>query len=303
MLNQLLDATRSAFIQLHQIDLTDEMAIHLFRQAIVFLIYITAPVLTLGVAAGLFSNYLQVGTVFSAQAVTPDFSKLSPLKGARRLLALKSLIELVKSLLKLTIVTTVAFFTIKAEIDRIFPLVSQDVWDILAFISGVSFKILVRSCWVLIILAVLDFAYQKWEHEREMKMSKQELKEEFKQTEGDPLIRARIRSVQREMARRRMMEAVPKADVVITNPTHVAVALEYRKGMNAPRVTAKGAGFLAERIKEVARKHRVHIVENPPVARLLYKMCDIGMQIPENLYRAVAEILAHVYKLKGRSAA
>jgi flagellar biosynthetic protein FlhB len=303
MLNQLLDMTRSAFTHLHRLDLTDAAVIHLFQQEVGFLLYITAPVMVMSVAAALFSNYIQIGTLFSAQALTPDLSKLSPLKGAMRLLNLKSLIELLKSILKLIIVATVAFFSIKAEIHRIFPLATQGVWDIFEFIGSVSFQILLRTCWVLIILAVLDFAYQKWDHEREMRMSKQEVKEEFKQTEGDPLVRARIRSVQREMARRRMMEAVPKADVVITNPTHVAVALEYRKGMNAPLVTAKGAGLLAERIKEVARKHHVHIVENQPVARLLYKVCEIGMEIPEKLYRAVAEILAHVYRLRGRTAA
>jgi flagellar biosynthesis protein FlhB len=302
MLNQLMDMMKSSFSSLFRLDLTDIAVIHLFHDTIGFMFYVTAPVFIMGVAAALFSNYIQVGSLFSTQSVTPDITKLSPLKGAMRLLTLKSLIELLKSLLKLTIVATVAFFSIKGEIHRIFPLASQDIWDIFEFIGSVSFKILLRTCWVLIILAVLDFAYQKWEHERDMKMSKQEVKEEFKQTEGDPLVRARIRSVQREMARKRMMEAVPKADVVITNPTHVAVALEYRKGMNAPMVTAKGAGLLAERIKELARKHHVQIVENPPVARLLYKICQIGMEIPENLYRAVAEILAHVYKLRGRAA-
>jgi flagellar biosynthetic protein FlhB len=148
-------------------------------------------------------------------------------------------------------------------------------------------------------MAVMDYAYQRWEYERSLKMSKQEIKEEYKHSEGDPIIKARIKRLQREMARKRMMASVPKADVVVTNPTHIAVALQYDQArMAAPVVVAKGAGFIAEKIKEIARENEVPVVENKPMARVLYKMVEINKVIPENLYRAVAEILAYVYGLR-----
>jgi flagellar biosynthetic protein FlhB len=179
------------------------------------------------------------------------------------------------------------------------PLVELNVYDILSFLGKVSFKILYITCWVLVILAILDYLYQKWEHERSLKMSLQEIKEENRQTEGDPLIKGRIKRLQREIARKRMMSAVPKADVIITNPTHLAVAIRYQpETMNAPCVIAKGAGFIAERIKEIARKSGVPIIENKAVAQVLYKMVPVEQAIPINLYKAIAEILAYVYSLK-----
>jgi flagellar biosynthetic protein FlhB len=148
-------------------------------------------------------------------------------------------------------------------------------------------------------MAALDFAYNKWQHNQELKMSKQEVKDEFKQREGDPTVKARIRSVQREMARQRMMEAVPEATVVITNPTHLAIAIRYEEGMPAPKVVAKGAGHVAQKIKAIAMENDIPMVENKPLARTMYKSTDIGDFIPAELYRAVAEILAYVYRLKG----
>lgn len=303
MFRKLLEVTRFNLSHLHREEFTDISVIHMMRETIASFGSIMAPLLLTVAAAGLFSNYIQIGFIFTGHQLKPDLSKLSPLKGFQRLFSLRSLVELAKSLIKLAIVASVAFLTVKSEMDGILPLTNMSAWEIAAFISDVSFEILVRTCWVLVVLAILDFAYQKWEHAKGMKMSKQEVKDEFKQTEGDPLIRSRIRSLQREMARRRMMEQVPKADVVITNPTHFAVALRYEKGMGAPVVVAKGAGFIAERIKKVAREHGVHIVENKSVARLLYKVCSIGAEIPSNLYKAVAEILAHVYRLKGKNTA
>ena len=158
---------------------------------------------------------------------------------------------------------------------------------------------LINIITAIIILAIIDYAYQKWEHERSLKMSIKEIKEENKQTEGDPLIKGRIKRLQREMARKRMMAAVPKADVVITNPTHLAVAIRYEpETMNAPCVIAKGADFLAEKIKEIARNSGVPVVENRLVAQVLYKMTPVEQAVPENLYKAIAEILAHIYSLK-----
>jgi flagellar biosynthetic protein FlhB len=206
---------------------------------------------------------------------------------------------LVKSVLKIAIITLVAWLTVRGEIASTLPLMDQEVGDILIYISRVSFKILSMTCWVLVALAVLDYAYQRWEHERNLKMTKQEVRDENKQTEGDPLIKGRIRRLQREAARKRMMAAVPKADVVITNPQHLAVALQYApEKMAAPVVVAKGADFLAAKIREIAADHHVPVIENKPLAQLLYRMVQVDHAIPEAMYKAVAEILALVYSLR-----
>ena len=303
LFGELVEMCRSSFSNLHNGDFTNEGIVRLFYDLLITFAIMVLPILALAFGAALLSNYIQVGFIFTGKTVKPDISKLSPLKGFQRLFSIRSLVELAKSVMKLLIVACVAFLTVRSEMDGILPLVNYSIWDIFTFICNVSFEILVRSCWILIILAILDYIYQKWEYDKNLKMTKQELKDEYKQTEGDPLVRSRIRSLQREMARRRMMEEVPKADVVITNPTHYAVALKYEKGMGAPVLVAKGAGFIARRIREVAGKNKVPIIENPSVARLLYKVCDIGMEIPESLYRAVAEILAHVYRLRGKASA
>jgi flagellar biosynthetic protein FlhB len=182
-----------------------------------------------------------------------------------------------------------------------FPiLIHQEVGQILVFIARVSLKVCFFVCLALIVLAALDFIYQRWQHEEDLKMTKQEVKDEQKQTYGDPKVKARIRSVQLEMARRRMMEDVPGADVVITNPTHLALALKFdAREMVAPRILAKGSGHIAQRIREIAVEHQIPIVEEKPLAQALFKMVEIGDYIPAELFRAVAEVLAYVYRLKG----
>lgn len=258
-----------------------------------------APFLLVAILAGLTINILQVGFLFSSEAITPKFSKIDPIKGLQRLFSLRSLVELVKNILKMAIIGYVAYLTISGESHKLLPLADLGVSDIFGYMGEVSFKILYSTCWVLAILAVLDYGYQKWEHEKSLKMSIREIKEENRQTEGDPLIKGRIKRLQREMARKRMMAAVPEADVVITNPTHLAVAIRYEpETMNAPCVVAKGADFLAEKIKNIARESGVPVVENKLVAQVLYKMTAVEGAVPENLYKAVAEILAHIYSLK-----
>jgi flagellar biosynthetic protein FlhB len=263
---------------------------------------ITAPILIVVSLASLLANLLQTGFLVSSEAILPKLSKIDPMKGLKRMFSLQTVMELVKNILKMTIIGSVAWLSIKGEIANIPPLVNQDVYAIMTYVGKVSFKIIISTCWVLIVLALMDFLYQKWEHNKSIRMTKQEIKDENKQLEGDPLIKGRIRRLQRDMARRRMMAAVPKADVVITNPTHFAVALKYNPDdMNAPMVVAKGSDFIAAKIKEIAKKHHVPIVENKAVARLLFNLTDIDEAIPENLYRAVAEILAQVYRLKNPS--
>lgn len=258
-----------------------------------------APFLLVAIAAALMVNVLQVGILFSSEAITPKYSKIDPLKGLQRLFSMRSLVELVKSILKMGIIGLVAYLTVSGESRKVLPLMDVGVRDILGYLGKVSFKILFSTCCVLIILAILDYAYQKWEHEKSLKMSLKEIKDENKESEGDPLIKGRIKKLQREMARKRMMAAVPKADVVITNPTHFAVAIRYEpETMNAPCVVAKGADFLAQKIKEIAKNSGVPVVENKLVAQVLYKVTPVEHPIPENLYKAIAEILAQIYSLR-----
>lgn len=260
---------------------------------------IVMPIMMVVTVAALFSNLLQTGFLASSEALTPKFSKIDPLKGLKRMFSLQSLVELIKNILKMLIIGIAAWLTIRGELANISPLMYQNAAGIMTYVGKVSFKIIVSTCWVLIVLAVMDFLYQKWEHGKSLRMTKQEVKEENKQLEGDPFIKARIRRIQREIARKRMMAAVPKADVVITNPTHLAIAIRYdQANMQAPVVVAKGADHIALKIKEIAKKHGVPIVENKPVARLLFTLTDIDEVIPENMYRVIAEILAYVYRLK-----
>lgn len=296
---RLMELMRTSFHKAGQMTISIDTIQPLLTDLLFQTFALLAPFLLVAIIAGLMINILQVGILFSAEAITPKFSKIDPFKGLQRLFSLRSLVELVKSILKIAIVGFVAYLTISGESHKLLPLVDLGVSDILRYMGEVSFKILSSTCWVLVILAVLDYGYQKWEHEKSLKMSIKEIKEENRQTEGDPLIKGRIKRLQREMARKRMMAAVPKADVVITNPTHLAVAIRYEpETMNAPCVIAKGADFLAEKIKEIARNSGVPIVENKLVAQVLYKMTAVEQAVPENLYKAIAEILAHIYSLK-----
>jgi len=260
---------------------------------------ILSPLLLTAFFMALLANYLQVGFVFSTESVQPKFSKIDPIKGFGKLFSMKSLVELAKNIFKISIIGFVVYITFKGELENFILLIDQSVWRILIYIGEVAFKIVLRVCLVLIILAVIDYIYQKWEFEKNLKMSKQEIKDEFKQTEGNPLIKSRIKRLQRDAARKRMMANIPEADVVITNPTHLAVALSYDStSLSAPKVVAKGVGFIAENIKDIARKNNVPIVENKPLARVLYKTVDVDETIPTDLYRAVAEVLAFVYNKK-----
>lgn len=257
-----------------------------------------APVLLMVLVVGAFSSLLQIGWLFSTKALAPDLKKLNPIQGAGRFFSKRSLMELAKSLAKVMLVSVVAFKAVRAEFQGALQLVDMGVTETIFYLGRVAASILLKSCGVLVVLAVLDFLFVRYEMEEKMKMTKQEQKEEFKETEGDPHVKGRIRSIQQEMARKRMMAEVPKADVVITNPTHLSVAIAYRRqSMGAPRVVAKGADGVAMKIREVAAEHGVPRVENVPVARALYQV-DLDAEIPEELFKAVAEILAYVYSLK-----
>lgn len=262
------------------------------------------PIFLISLLVGILVNLFQVGFVVSGTPLTPDFNKINPVAGFVRIFSTRGAVELLKSFIKIAIVGYIAYTTIKSEI-HIFPLMAtMEIKQSSLIILKITYNLAIKITIVLIILAILDYLYQRYEFERSIRMSRQEIKEEYKQLEGDPHIRARIRQRQREIARRRMMMEVPRADVVITNPVHIAVAIRYdRKEMNAPKVIAKGQRLIAERIKEIAKQHNIPIIEDPPLAQRLYKMVNIGQEIPTVLYKAVAEILAFVYSLKRKKIA
>lgn len=264
------------------------------------LLVVLLPFLIPVAIAGFVANVFQIGFQLNSEAMAPKFSRLNPISGMKRLVSLRSLVELGKSIVKILFIGSIAYMLIKGDMKAFPALIHQEVGQILTFIARVSLKISFFVCLAMIALAVLDFIYQRWQHEKDLKMTKQEVKDEQRQTHGDPKVKARIRGIQMEMARRRMMEAVPEADVIITNPTHLAIALKFdAQEMIAPRVLAKGAGYVAQRIREIAEENQIPILEQKPLARGLYKMVEIGDYIPAELYRAVAEVLAYVYRLKG----
>jgi flagellar biosynthetic protein FlhB len=272
-----------------------------FSMEILFLYLATMMPFLLPLAiAGFIANVMQIGLEIHPEAMGLKFTKINPISGMKRFVSLKSLVELAKSILKLLFIGSIAYLLVKSEMDQFPILIHQEVGQILVFIARVSLKVCFFVCLAMIALAALDYVYQRWQHEQDLKMTKQEVKDEQKLTYGDPKVKARIRSVQMEMARRRMMEAVPEADVVITNPTHLAIALKFdAREMIAPRVVAKGSGHIAQRIREIAGEHQIPLVEEKPLAQALFKMVEIGEYIPAELYRAVAEVLAYVYRLKG----
>ncbi len=264
----------------------------------VFMAKLLWPMFLLTLVVGFFSSFLQVGPLFSTKVFQPELSKFNPIKGMAKFVSKRSAVELIKSLAKISLIGFVAYKTVANEFDTALTLSLLDLNQTLLFLGQVAFLVIGKTCGIMIALAAIDFAFSRYEMEQKMRMTKQEVKEEFKETEGDPQLKARVRSVQQQMARKRMMAEVPNADVIVTNPTHLSVAISYQRSeMDAPRIVAKGADHLAFRIREIAREHQVPIIENKPVARALYKQ-EVGEEIPEEMFTAVAELLAYVYGLK-----
>ncbi len=248
------------------------------------------------------SSIMQIGFLHNEEALKFNLKKLDPVSGFKRIFSLKSLFEGAKTMLKVLAVSLIVYLLIRVEIDMIPKLMTLSISQLMSYIASVTFKLVGGVGLFMFIVAAIDYAYQRWDLEQKMKMSVQEVKEEHKTREGDPLIRARIRKAQREMAQKRMMADVPTADVIVTNPTHIAVALKYSKDMIAPTIVAKGADFIAGKIKEIAKENNIPIIENKPLARAMYKTLEIGQMIPKELYSAVAEILSYVFKLKRKGA-
>ena len=259
-----------------------------------------APLFLVALLTGFFSSFMQIGWLFTTDPLIPDLSKLNPLAGMARFFSKRAFVEVIKSTLKVGLIGWIAFKTVAGEFSNALLLVEMPVTETIHYLGSTAALVMAKVAAIMIFLAALDYGFVRWEMEEKMKMTKQEQKEEMKETEGDPHLKSKIRSIQQQMARRRMMAAVPEADVVITNPTHFAVALKYDAGkMDSPVVLAKGQDLVAEKIREIAREHDVPLVENPPVARLLHSQVEVGQSIPEELFKAVAEILAYVYSLKG----
>jgi len=288
---------RTVFEQASTGDLTVSFTWSMFQTTTLQVAPMVIGIFGLAVLVGFLATVVQVGLV--ASPFEFHANRINPLEGFQRIFSAQGAAELFKSLFKLGVIGYVVYASFREEVLPMLTLSGLPPQGIVNYTFGLLGTMFVRVALALVVLALFDFLFQRWQLEQKLKMTRQELKEELKQTEGDPQIRARIRQVQREMSRARMMQNVPKADVIVTNPTHFAVALQYdREVMTAPRLVAKGVDFLAMRIREIAAEHDVTMVENPFVARELYYNVEIGQQIPERFFRAVAEILAYVYRLK-----
>lgn len=258
-----------------------------------------APVLAAAFLAALVAPLLLNGWLFTLRPLQPNFSRLNPLSGFGRIFSAHGLVELVKAILKVLVVGGVATMVIWSSLDAVLALSQETTASATRHAAHLVGWTLILMVGGMLLIVAIDVPYQIWNHYRKLRMSRAELKREAKESEGDPQIKARIRSLQREAARKRMMAEVPKADVVITNPTHYAVALSYKENsMRAPRIVAKGQDLTAMRIRELAKEHRIPVVEAPPLARALHRHADLGDEIPETLYTAVAEVLAYVFQLR-----
>ena len=284
-------------------DVDTESVMQLFLGIMVVLAKTALPIMVIIMVIGLAINLFQVGVNFTTEPLEFKFDNLNPITGFGRIFSKRSLVELIKSIIKIVIIGFFIYRYLMAEVLQMPKLIYLDLYASMQRMADIIFTLSFQICGVFLIMAVLDLLYQKWQNTQELKMSKQDVKEEMKQTEGDPQIKGKIRQKQRQMAMQRMMREVPKADVIVTNPTHFAVALQYSKGMTAPVVIAKGKDLVAQRIKEVAREAHVTIVENRPLARALYASVEIGFSVPQDLYKSVAEVLAYVYRLKKKKLA
>lgn len=298
----LMELMQGVFQNLGSLKLQGETTRTFLAEIFVRFLIVMAPIFLSVAVVGIAANLIQVGFLFTLEPLSPKFSKFNPITGMKKFVSLRSLTELIKSLLKVTYIGGIAWLVLRSELDFLPSLIDMSVAQILGFIGVVSLKVMFFVSLAMMVLAAIDFTYQRWQHNKDLMMTKQEVKDEHKQAEGDPKVKSRIRQVQREMAARRMMAAIPEADVVITNPTHLAIVIKYdSKEMFSPQVVAKGAGLIAERIRTIAAENDVPVVENKPLAQALFKSTEVDDFVPAELYRAVAEVLAYVYRLRGNT--
>ncbi|MCM1538332.1 MAG: flagellar biosynthesis protein FlhB [bacterium] len=259
------------------------------------------PIFLIAVFLAFVTDLLQVKWKPTRKPLQPKFSKLNPVKGVKRLFSKQSLVELLKSLVKIGIIGYLVYSTLIGSVGYVFQFYSMPLMQGIRIVGDVTINLGLKVSAFYVVIAAADYAYQKHKFHEDMKMTKQEVKDEYKNSEGDPQVKSKIRQKMMEASRRRMMQAVPRADVVITNPTHYAVALKYEpEKIDAPYIVAKGEDYLAQKIKEIARENNVQIVENKPLARMLYHNVEIGEPIPPELFQAVAEVLAFVYNIQGK---
>jgi len=260
-----------------------------------------SPILIAALVGGIVANYMQVGVLFSPEAIKLKLEKINPLSGFKRMFSLRSIVELLKSLLKITVIGIVVFSVLWGKMDEILVLSHKSIGSIAVTIAKLTVQMGLYASVALLVIALMDYMYQRYDYEKNIRMSKQDIKDEYKNMEGDPLLKSKIKQKQREMAMHRMMQDVPSADVVITNPTHYAICLKYdEEKYDAPYVVAKGVDFIAQKIKLVAKENNVVMVENRPLARAMYNQVEIGDLVPEEFYKAVAEILAIVYQTRDK---
>jgi len=273
----------------------------LMRDGMIAILVLLAPFLAVGFLIAFLADFIQIPWKVTSKPLKPKFSKLNPVSGFKRIFSVNSLVELLKAIVKIILIFYVAYLTLRNQYDVITLLFQMPLMQGVGLSCQLAVNLGLRCAFVYLVIAAVDFAYQKRKFKKDQMMTKQEIKDEYKQAEGDPQIKGKIRQRMQEASRRRMMQDIPSADVVITNPTHYAVAVRYDNTKEAaPIVLAKGEDYLAQKIKEVARENKVEIVENKPLARMLYHNVDIGEQIPPELYQAVAEVLALVYHMQGK---
>lgn len=300
--SQIMDLMRHTMANAPSIATADATFYKVFGDNVSQFLNMILPVFLAMVVIGTGINVAQVGFKLSPKALELKLEKLNVVNGLKKLFSMKSAVQLLRDPLKLLVVGLVAYFAVRQEFDSFFALADMSVVQLASTLGRLILMIALKIGVAILVIAVLDYMYQRYEFEKSIKMSKQDVKDETKDTEGSPQTKARVRQIQREMSRHRMMAEVPTADVVITNPTEIAVAMKYDPGeMDAPYVVAKGERLIAQKIKEIAQKHGIPIYEDKPLARALFKMCDVGQMVPARLYRAVAEMLAHIYRIKGRT--
>lgn len=283
------------------VEMNDSTALDFLRDTVSKCMDLLLPFFVTLVVFMILLNTAQVGLKVSFEPLELDLGRLNPVKGLQKLFSMRAGVKLFWSVLKVAVLAAVVYWSLEDRLAAFGGLGDADLLEILRYVFSLLFLILFRVGLALVVLGVFDYLYQRWQYEEDLKMTKEEVKEELKQTIGDPLVKRRIRQVQYRMFRQRIMEKVPEATVVVTNPTAYAVAIKYERGvMNAPVVVAKGMNLIAQKIKEIGRKHGVPIVENRVLAQTLYRTVDVDAEVPPRLYRAVAEVLTYVYKLKGR---
>ncbi|WP_226681284.1 flagellar biosynthesis protein FlhB [Sutcliffiella horikoshii] len=273
----------------------------IFVELIMQLIWIVGPIMLAAFLGAVIANYLQVGPLFSTEAIHMKLNKLDPIQGFKRIYSVRAIVEFVKSMLKIVFVGVITFSILWMSMEEVLILSQKNLHEAFAFLGNLTVRMGLFAGGALLFLSIFDYLYQKYDYEKNIRMSKHDVKDEYKKAEGDPLIKSKIKQKQREMAMQRMMQDVPGADVIITNPTHYAIALKYDESKgDAPIVLAKGVDYVAKKIKEKAKEHNIVTVENKPLARSLYSQAEIGDAIPEEFFQAVAEILAYVYRLQNQ---